>query len=171
MGAPTDWASVYRAIYPALLRFLRWRTGDDERARDLAQEAFARVLGLEAENPRGLVFRTATNLVRDQARTAVRRKRHLTLLKVEEDVRAEAAPTPSRELEARERADGVRRALERLSERDREVLLLWNAGLDYDEIAAETGLAKGSLGTTIARAKKRLVEAHDALEGTDAALG
>lgn len=168
---PTDWASVYRSVYPVLLRFLRWRTGDDERARDLAQEAFARVLGREADNPRGLVFRTATNLARDEARTAVRRRRHLTLLRVEEDVRSEGAPTPARELEARERAEGVRRALGRLSERDREVLLLWNAGLSYDDIAAETGLAKGALGTTIARAKKKLVEAHDALEGTDAALG
>ncbi len=144
---------------------------DDERAQDLAQEAFARLLGRQADNPRGLVFRTASNLARDEARSIVRRRRHLKLLRVEEDVRAERTTTPARELEARERAGRLRRALDALSETDREVLLLWNAGLNYAEIAEQTGLAHGAIGTTVARAKKKLVSAHDALEGSDAALG
>jgi RNA polymerase sigma-70 factor (ECF subfamily) len=58
-----------------------------------------------------------------------------------------------------------------LSERDRDVLLLWDAGLDYDEIAAQTGLARGAIGTTLSRARRRLVEAHAAMGGHDAALG
>lgn len=167
----TDWGSVYRSVYPEIRRFLSRMLLDDERAEDLAQEAFARVIGTDADNPRGLVFRTASNLARDEARTVVRRKRHLKLLRVEEDVRAERVATPARELEARERSRRLRRALAELSERDRQVLLLWNAGFDYREIAKETGLAHGAIGTTVARAKKRLVDAHDALERTDAALG
>ena len=167
----TDWEAVYRAVYPEIVRFLRWMLWDDERARDLAQESFARVLGKEADNPRGLVFRTASNLARDEVRTIVRRKRHLKLLRVEEDVRAERTPTPSGEVEARERAERLQRALAELSETDRQVLLLWNAGFDYAEIAAQVGLAQGAIGTTLARAKKKLVNAHDALESTDAALG
>ncbi len=167
----TNWEAVYRTVYPEVLRFLRWMLSDDDEAEDLAQEAFARVLTVDAENPRGLVFRTATNLARDAARTVVRRRRHLTLLRVEEDVRAERSSNPARDLEARERTERVRRALDELSERDREVLLLWNAGLDYTEIAEQTGLARGAIGTTVARAKKKLVDAHHALEDTDAALG
>jgi RNA polymerase sigma-70 factor (ECF subfamily) len=167
----TDWEAVYRSVYPEVLRFLRWMVWDDERARDLAQEVFVRVLGKDADNPRGLVFRTASNLARDEARMIVRRKRHLSLLRVEEDVRAEEERSPAGELEARERAERLRRALAELSETDREVLLLWNAGFDYAEIAAQTGLARGAIGTTVARAKKKLVSAHDALERTDAALG
>ena len=172
-GTPgcTDWEAVYRTVYPDVVRFLSWMLEDGERAADLAQEAFARLLGRSADNPRGLVFRTASNLAHDEARTIVRRRRHLKLLRVEEDVRAERAPTPAAELEARERADHLRRALETLSGIDREVLLLWNAGLSYVEIAEQTGLAPGAIGTTVARAKKKLVSAHDALEGTDAALG
>jgi RNA polymerase sigma-70 factor (ECF subfamily) len=166
-----DWEAVYRAVYPDVLRFLSWMLRDDERAADLAQESFARTLGRHADNPRGLVFRTAANLARDEARTIVRRRRHLKLLRVEEDVRAERTPTPARQLEERERAERLRRALDKLSETDREVLLLWNAGLAYAEIAQQTGLAQGAIGTTVARAKKKLVNAHDALEGTDAALG
>jgi len=169
--ATTDWEAVYRAVYPEILRFLGWMLKDDEKAADLAQEAFARVLGRDAENPRGLVFRTASNLARDELRTVVRRRRHLTLLRVEGDVRAEQGTTPARELEVRERAERVRRALDELSDRDREVLLMWNAGFDYGEIAEATGLSRGAIGTTIVRAKKKLLSAHGALEGSDAALG
>src|SRR5204863_50453 len=56
----------------------------------------------------------------------------------------------------------VRAALEELTPRDREVLLLWDAGLPYEEIAAQTGLAPGAVGTTLARARRRLVEAYEA---------
>jgi RNA polymerase sigma factor (sigma-70 family) len=52
-------------------------------------------------------------------------------------------------------------ALSTLTPRDREILLLWDAGLSYPEIAAQTGLALGAVGTTLARARRRLVEAHD----------
>lgn len=151
--------------------FLSGMLLDHERAKELAQDAFARVLSRDAENPRGLVFRTAANLARDEARLVVRRKRHLKLLRVEEGARAERSPTPLRELESKEEARRVREALESLSETDRQVLLLWNAGFDYAEIAERTGLAKGAIGTTVARAKKKLVSACGAREDIDAAHG
>ena len=49
-----------------------------------------------------------------------------------------------------------------MTPRDREILLLWDAGLSYPEIAAQTGLAVGAVGTTLARARRRLVEARPA---------
>jgi RNA polymerase sigma factor (sigma-70 family) len=167
----TDWEAVYRTVYPDILRYLSWMLWDEDRAMDLAQEAFARALSQEADNPRGLVFRIAANLARDEARLIVRRRRHLKLLRVEADVSAEQASTPARELEAREQQERLRRALDGLSETDRDVLHLWNAGLNYAEIAAQTGLSHGAIGTTVARAKKKLVSAYDALGRTDAALG
>ena len=167
----TDWSEVYRATYRELVRFLHRKVWDEERAEDLAQEAFARALSHEPRNPRAWIFQVAANLARDEARLVVRRKRHLTLLRVEADVTAEAVATPAAEFEERERAERVRHALEHLGERDRDVLLLWDAGLSYAEIAAQTGLAPGAVGTTLARARKRLVESHDALEGSNAARG
>jgi RNA polymerase sigma-70 factor (ECF subfamily) len=167
----TDWATVYRETYAELVRYLFWSVRDEDKARDLAQEAFARVLDRDAENARALVFTVAINLVRDEARTVVRRKRHLALLKVEADVTQEVDPTPADSAERTDAVERLRAALEMLSERDREVLLLWDAGLNYVEISAQTGLAKTAIGTTIARAKRKLVEAHAALEANDAALG
>lgn len=167
----TDWEAVYRTTYGQVVAFLSGLLLDHERAKDLAQEAFVRVLHREAHNPRGLVFRTAANLARDEARLVVRRRRHLKLLRGEEAARSERAPTPSTALESKERSRHVRQALARLSETDRQVLLLWNAGFDYGEIAERTGLAQGAIGTTVARAKKKLLGAYDAQEETDAAHG
>ena len=74
-------------------------------------------------------------------------------------------------IEREQRMQRLREALEALSERDRDVLLLWDAGFDYPAIARETGLSTGAIGTTLARARRRLVEAYEALEARDAARG
>jgi RNA polymerase sigma-70 factor (ECF subfamily) len=172
--AKTDWAEVYRAHYGDLVRYLSFMVMDEDRAHDLAQEAFTRVLDKQADNAHALVFKVAINLARDDARTVVRRKRHLALLRVEAAVHADAdaEPSPMDQAQRAEEVELLKRALEALSEREREVLLLWDAGLSYADIAEQTGLAQGGIATTVVRAKKKLVEAHRALEGgNDAALG
>ena len=63
-------------------------------------------------------------------------------------------------MDRNDRRAAVRAALATLSERDREALLLKAEGFNYDEIAATLGLSKGAVGTTLARARRRLVEAY-----------
>lgn len=160
----TDWGEVYRTTFADLVRYLHRRVWDADRARDLAQEAFARALdrgasgGGDVTNPRAWVFRIASNLAHDEARMVVRRRRHLALLRDETSTPPAPDPIEVMDREARERS--ARAALEQLSDRDREVLLLWDAGMSYSEIAAQTGLAPGAVGTTLARARRRLVDAH-----------
>lgn len=160
-----DWADVYRTTYQDLVRYLYRKVWDAERAEDLAQEAFVRVLDHEPDNPRAWIFRVASNLARDEVRTVVRRKRHLTLLRVEADVASD--PDPVEAIDRQEKQEAARQALEELSERDREVLLLWDAGMNYTEIAKQTGLAVGAIGTTLSRARKRLVAAYDSATGSE----
>jgi len=162
----TDWTRVYEATYADLVRFLFRLVWDEDRAHDLAQDAFLRALQHDPDEPRAWLFAVARNLARDEARRAFRRRRHLQLVRERE---TESAPAPDEAAERAARVDQVRAALQRLSERDREVLLLWDAGLSYDEIASQTGLARGAIGTTLSRARRRLVEAHGALEDRDAA--
>jgi RNA polymerase sigma-70 factor (ECF subfamily) len=162
-----DWAGVYRETYQDLVRFLHRKVWDADRAQDLAQEAFMRALDHEPDNPKSFIFTIAANLARDEARAAIRRRRHLTLIKAEAEDRSTVDPV--QDLEHEQRVASVRRALDLLSDRDREVLLLWDAGLNYEEIAEQTGLAAKAIGTTLSRARRRLVEAHEALEDRDVA--
>lgn len=164
----TDWTAVYRQTYSDLVRFLYRKVWDADRAHDLAQETFMRALDQNPDNPRAWLFTVAVNLARDEVRTVLRRKKHLALIKSESAGSPETGDA-SAELERKEQAAAVRRALEQLSEQDREVLLLWDAGLNYQEIAAQTGLAVGAIGTTLARARRRLVEAHEREEGGNVA--
>jgi RNA polymerase sigma-70 factor (ECF subfamily) len=165
---PDDLAEVYRTTYGALVRFLYRKVWDAERAADLAQEAFARAVEHQPDDARGWLFVVAANLARDEARRAIRERRHLTLVKNEPEP---VAPAPDEEADAATERERVRAALDTLSPRDREALLLWDAGLSYDEIARQTGLAKGAIGTTLARARRRLVEAYDESERHDVARG
>ena len=152
---------LYQTTYTAVVRFLYRKVWDAERAEDLAQEVFVRALAHRPEKPRAWVFAVAANLARDEARAAVRRKRHLTLLKADPVAQPTVAPAADTLVEHDERVASVQEALSTLTPRDREILLLWDAGLSYPEIAAQTGLAVGAVGTTLARARRRLVEAHD----------
>ena len=137
------------------------RTGDRDRAEDIAQETFARAVAAPPENPRPWLFAVALNLIREDGRRSVRQGRRLQLLRAEVP---HSAPMADSEFDREERARAVRTALNQLSERDREALLLKAEGFNYDEIATTLGLAKGAIGTTLARARRRLVEAYRAGE-------
>ena len=58
----------------------------------------------------------------------------------------------------------VQAALAQLKDRDRDALLLWEEGFSYEEIADTVGLSRGSIGTTMARARARLAAAYQQLE-------
>lgn len=154
---------LFAQYHQPLVRMLYRRTGDQDRAEDLAAEVFSRALAAPPDNPRPWLFAVALNLVRDDGRRAVRQGRRLQLLKGES---ATSAGPPDEDFERNEKTKAVQAALTELRDLDREVLLLKAEGFDYDEIAAATGLARGAIGTTICRARKRLVEAYRA-QGKD----
>lgn len=160
---------LYRTTYTTVVRFLYRKVWDADRAHDLAQEVFIRAMNHKPEKPRAWLFAVAANLARDEARAAIRRKRHLTLLK-DDPITQPSMPQPADEaVEDDERRTKVDGALAALTKRDREVLLLWDAGMSYPEIAQQTGLAVGAVGTTLARARKRLVDAYDRMENENRA--
>ena len=105
-----DWSEVYGQTWEDLVRFLRGKVWDPERARDLAQETFVRALEHEPDDPRAWLFTVAANLARDEARTAVRRKGHLTLLEGEARAASAVEPRASRRVEEAEIREGVERA-------------------------------------------------------------
>ena len=155
---------LFATYHQPLVRYLTRRLGDRDWAEEVAQETFVRALRQESiVSERSWLFAVATNLVRDEARRDARRRRRLELLR--EQARAEeiVEPEPT-SLERAQEAAMARRALEALGERDREALLMREEGLDYQEIAAALELSVASVGTTLSRARRRLVEAYEALQ-------
>ncbi|CAN5318075.1 N/A [soil metagenome] len=150
---------LFRKYHNTLVRYLTRRLGDRDWAEELAQETFLRALRQgEVENERAWLFAVATNLARDEGRKQVRRRRHLQLL-ADEACEAEREMQPTG-LERAEDAAAARRALDGLEERDRLALLMREEGLSYEEIAEALGLSVGSIGTTLFRARKRLIASY-----------
>ena len=158
-----DVERLFRLYHDPLVRYLTRRLGDRDWAEEVAQETFLRALRQEElTNERAWLFAVATNLVRDEARKDSRRRRHLALLAEQE--RDSAYEPPPTSLERAQEAALARKAVDALAERDRLALLMREEGLDYGEIAEALGLSPGSVGTTLSRARRRLVEAYEALQ-------
>lgn len=157
-----DLAALFREHHASLVRVLFRRTGDRDRAEEIAQETFARAVAAPPRNPRPWLFAVALNLVREEGRKGVRQGRRLELYRAESP---RTAPAPDHEVERTDEVRAVQAALATLAERDREALLLKAEGFNYDEIAETLGLAKGAVGTTLSRARRRLVEAYHAQGG------
>ena len=154
---------LFKLYHVPLVRYLTRRLGDRDWAEEVAQETFLRALRQDAlTSERSWLFAVATNLVRDEARKDERRRRHLQLLAAEERERV-TEPLETL-LERAQEGAMARKAVDALAERDRLALLLREEGLDYNEIADALGLSVGSIGTTLARARRRLAETYEALQ-------
>ena len=151
------WATLYREVWDDLVRFLDRKVWDPERASDLAQETFVRALQADPipDDPRAWLFTVAGNLAKDEARMAIRRRQKLELIRAEADS-SEPVAGPDEEFEASARRAMVRQALESLSERDREALLLCDAGLSYAEIAGVLDIPQGTVMSKLHRSRTAL---------------
>jgi RNA polymerase sigma-70 factor, ECF subfamily len=152
-GSGVDFEGIFRRYYPALHRYLLRLTGDADMADDIAQDAFMRLLErpLPEAEARPWLFTVATNRLRDHARSNARRKR---LLEANPPERT-ATPPMGEELARDREMQRVRRALDALTDRDREILLMREEGFKYAEIAEVIGVAPSSVGTLAARALRR----------------
>lgn len=154
---------LFRTYHAPLVRYLTRRLGDRDWADEVAQETFLRALRQDRlSSERSWLFAVATNLVRDEARRSERQRRHLALLA--EEARSESTEPEPTSMERAQDAALARQAVDALVERDRLALLMREEGLNYEEIAEALGLSVGSVGTTLARARRRLAEAYESLQ-------
>jgi RNA polymerase sigma factor (sigma-70 family) len=147
---------VYEMYYSAVTRHLLYLLGSNQAAEDLAQEVFLRLYFVGVENveyPKSWLLKTASNLafnylnsekarrLREQ-RQAQRLERNVVLLEnkflLKEEVRY------------------ISNVLDSLGARDKTAVLLKAEGFSYREIAEVLGIPETSVGTVLARAKKRL---------------
>ncbi len=171
MVPPDRLSALFSQYHEPLVRFLTRRLGDRDWAEEIAQETFVRALRQGTlRNERAWLFAVANNLVRDDARRAARQRRHLTLLRDEQlhevvnDAVDESVDDGEATADRARETALARKAVDALAERDRMALLLREEGLDYGEIAEALDLSVGSVGTTLSRARRRLVEAYEGLQ-------
>ena len=159
-----DFDTLFDALYPPLVRYCHRMTGDRDAAEDTAQEALVRLYEHEVEGPepalRAWLFKTATHLIRDRYRVDENRRRLLE----QNPVTPTKLDDPDQALQRGERQAMARHALDQLPERDREMLLLRYEGFSYKEIAEAIQVAATSVGTLLARAEKKFIEALERTE-------
>lgn len=148
-------AELFDAHFHRLYRFLERLSGEPDLAADLAQEAFVRMYerGALPDAPEAWLIAVALNRFRNVASKRSRRTRLLTIERATR-VLADPPPSPMQTAVASESSERVRAALDRLPERERQLLLLSAEGYRYRDIAAALGINESSIGTLLARAKR-----------------
>jgi RNA polymerase sigma-70 factor (ECF subfamily) len=138
-------------------------TGDDEEARDLAQDVFVRVYrNLDKYEPgtfTGWLYRVTKNLFLDRVR---RRGRYRMEPLPDEDWKqpVETAPGPADRVEQGLLRGDIERAIVTLPPTFRTAVVLCDVqGLSYDEISEATGWPLGTVRSRIHRGRKLLREA------------
>lgn len=160
-------SALFSTEFQRVFRVVHRMAGDVELASDITQDAFVRLYkrGSLPDLPAAWLITVALNLYRNAHATKKRRRRLLT---IERGARAHSdpAPSPDRVVLAEAATQSVRAALERIPERDRQMLLLRAEGYSYREIASALNVQETSVGTLLARAMRAFREHYD--DATDA---
>lgn len=147
---------VYSKHYQELRRFGHQLNIPSEKCEDLTQETFLKFyLELKKEvvfeNPRAWLYKVYLNLFR-----TARVHDSLTENSGEPELSGGLSHDLQEEYAREEKKRMVFGLLERLEERDREILILYNRGLSYKEIAGILGMNPNSVGKTLVRAIESL---------------
>lgn len=149
-SSPDDAASeLFAALYPRLAGWCRRLVDDDGTAHEVAAEAFTRLWArwTAVDEPRGFLYVTAANLVRDHWRKLERERRAMRRATTEEAVRRQGAG-PDHD---------VRELVQSLPERLRTpVLLYYYADLPVREVSVLMGRNEGTVKADLHAARELL---------------
>lgn len=157
-----DFVELYDAHFTRVYRYMDRVSGDPDLAADIAQETFIKLYqrGSIPDTPGAWLVTVAMNLFRNAHATQARR-RHLLNVVPDAATFADRAVEAPASAQAHALAVRVRRALDRIPERERHMLLLRAEGYSYKEIAAALQIQETSVGTLLARAKRAFREHYE----------
>lgn len=142
-----------------LLRYAQRLTdGDVNLARDIVQHAFLQLCRQPPHELNGALGSWLYAVCRNRAIDLKRRGFRLEPFFGDEREAPGRELDPAEELETRDAAELVRRAIETLSERQQEVVSLWSEGFAYREISQITGATENYVRVMIHRAFQTLRE-------------
>jgi RNA polymerase sigma-70 factor (ECF subfamily) len=166
-GSSAAFHELVRRFERPILSLIQRMVHDPALAEDLAQETFVKAYRkLDSFDPArklsSWLFKIAHNTTLDHLRRKHPRTVPLEAGRGEDDETWEVLPAPEEEApdrraERSELASGIGAALARMRPKYREVLLLrFQHGLSYEEIAEVTGVRLGTVKIQLHRARKRL---------------
>jgi RNA polymerase sigma factor (sigma-70 family) len=140
-------AALFREHNESLVRFLTARMRSRQEAKEVAQEAYVRLLNLDQPGAvsflRAFLFKTAANLAVDRLRSRGRRERLRDVALFDE---FRETPTPERVAVGTQGVEIVERLLGELPPKCRRAFLLNRVhGLDPAEIAQQMGVAERTI--------------------------
>lgn len=161
-------AEVARNHHSALLKFLEARTGSKEEAREVAQEAYAKMLSLDRPGTisflEGYLWKIAGNLATDRRRQRAVRRR-LDTVALFETERFERSPEVL--VDTDQRIAMLQRAMDELTPRCLEAFILRVLnGLSFDEVGAQMRISARMAKMYVARALEHCQHCLNAAEGT-----
>ncbi len=154
--------AVFEEQFPRLYRFLDRVSGEPELAADLAQEAMIKLYKRQEfpDAPEAWLITVAMNLFRN-VKAARRRQRRLLTLARGHALHSDPPQSPAEAPVAAEERGRVRTALDLMTQRDRDLLLLRAEGYSYRDIAGALQLNEASVGTLLARARRAFRETYE----------
>lgn len=157
--APGDFDLIFRTYSSRVLTYARHHLGDPQDAEDAASQVFLKIQEkwhtYDAE--RGAVGTWIYAITRNEVR-AVLRRRAKDEGTMEDFAHIPAQePNPEESLTAEARLDELEAALERLPERERDIIILrFYSGLPSQEIARRMGLSDSNVRYLQSRALRKL---------------
>ena len=171
-GDAEAFAPLVESHQERLLRLCERLLGDPEEARDAAQEVFLKAYRKAGDvRPAGQVYTWLYRIAVNHCLNKLRRRKLVRFLRWEdpgdrdlpEFDPPDRAPDPAASLATRRRWQATRRAIGKLPENQRAVVVLIRfEGLSYQQTAAVLGITEGAVESRLVRAMRRLEAAQEA---------
>lgn len=156
---------LFTAYYPFVVRQITRIVKDQQIAEDLAQDVFLSFYHTDRtviDHIPAWLSKASLYAAYNYVRSEKRRNRREERVASEQTL---AIPSSEQTWLAQSEIDQVRDVLAELDERERTLLLMKFSGYAYTELAKATGVETGSVGTILARAKKKFRSIYMRMRG------
>jgi len=148
-----DFELIYKQKYDPICRFCFRMTGDEETARDKAQETFIKLYELMQKDhiPQQMVpwlYKVSGNLCLNELNRIKMMKEKRNKININTGTEHD---NPESSFIKNESAEMIRELIDHLGHRQRILILMYQDGLSYKELSQATGIPYNSIGKTLWR--------------------
>jgi RNA polymerase sigma-70 factor (ECF subfamily) len=168
---PATLRALHQRFYEPVARYIQFKVGNPQTVEDLSGEVFVRVLeGLKRgrgwrDSPQGWIMGIARNVVVDY----YRQRERMTEVALSEQITAAENSDPTRQALLSERQRQLMRAIQQLTDEQRDVILMrFMEGVNIKDVAKATNKTPGAIKGLQYRALRVLAEIMGDVSAEDA---